>query len=99
MAFTKHASLQDAQVLDIKGSPTRLHLATLDKLSDYDAYRTGDGYMYARLRAISSRVNKNHDGWPSIELAGGPEIFERHAKQSSTGFTVEASEGNKEYGF
>ena len=55
--------------------------------------------MYVRLRAISSRVNKNNDGWPSIELAGGPEIFERHSKQSSTGFTVEAADGSPEFGF
>jgi hypothetical protein len=54
--------------------------------------------MYVRIRAISSRVNKNHDGWPSVELAGSPEIFEAH-KTSSTGFTVEAKEGNSKRGF
>jgi hypothetical protein len=74
-------------------------MASLDRLSDFHDYRTDDGYMYVRLRAISSRVNKNNDGWPSVELAGGPDIFERHAKQSSTGFTVEASEGSSKYGF
>lgn len=97
--FTKFATFEDAQVLDVKGSPTRKHAATLDKLNDFHDYRTDDGYMYVRLRAISSRVNKNNDGWPSIELAGGPEIFDRHAKQSSSGFTVEASEGNPKFGF
>lgn len=97
--FTKFATFEDAEVLEVKGSPTRRHTASLDKLSDFHDYRTDDGYMYVRLRAISSRVNKNNDGWPSIELAGGPEVFERHAKQSSTGFTVEASEGSPEYGF
>jgi hypothetical protein len=99
MAFTKYCSVQDAQVLDVKGSATRLHLATLDKVGDYSNYRTGDGYMYVRLRAISSRVNKNHDGWPSIELAGGPKVFERVSRQSSTGYTLAAKDGDPEYGF
>ncbi len=97
--LTKYATFEDAEVLAVKGSPTRRHSATLDKLSDFHDYRTDDGFMYVRLRAISSRVNKNNDGWPSIELAGGPEVFERHAKQSSSGFTVEASEGDPKFGF
>jgi hypothetical protein len=99
MSFTKFATFEDAEVLEVKGSPTRRHTASLDKLSDFHDYRTDDGYMYVRLRAISSRVNKNNDGWPSVELAGGPEIFERHAKQSSSGFTVEAADGDPEFGF
>lgn len=98
--FTKFATFEDAEILDIKGSSTKAHHASLKKISDFHNYRTEDGYLYVRLRAISSRVNKNNDGWPSIELAGGPEVFERHAKQSSTGgFTVEAGEGSPEYGF
>jgi hypothetical protein len=99
MSFTKFASFEDAEVLEVKGSPTRRHTASLDKLSDFHDYRTDDGYMYVRLRAISSRVNKNNDGWPSVELAGGPDVFERHAKQSSSGFTVEAADGSPEFGF
>lgn len=99
MSFTKFATFEDATVLEVKGSPTRRHAASLDKLSDFHDYRTDDGYMYVRIRAISSRVNKNNDGWPSIELAGGNEIFDRHAKQSSEGFTVEASEGSPKFGF
>ena len=99
MSFTKFASFEDTEVLEVKGSPTRRHTASLDRLSDFHDYRTDDGFMYVRLRAISSRVNKNNDGWPSVELAGGPEVFERHAKQSSNGFTVEASEGDKRFGF
>ena len=97
--LTKYATFQDAEVLEVKGSPTRRRTASLDSISSFRDYRTDDGYMYVRLRAISSRVNKNNDGWPSVELAGGPEVFERHSKQSSTGFTVEAADGNKEYGF
>lgn len=88
MAFTKYASLESAEVLGIKGSVDRQRLASLDKFADFEDYRTEDGYLYARIRAISSRVNKNHDGWPSIELAGGDEIFDRISKQA--GFAVEA---------
>lgn len=99
MGFTKYCSLEDTEILDIKGSPTRSLTASLDSLSSFRDYRTDDGYLYVRLRAISSRVNRNNDGWPSVELAGGPEIFERHAKQSSTGFTIEASEGDPKFGF
>jgi hypothetical protein len=99
MSFTKFATFEDAEVLEVKGSPTRRHTASLDRLSDFHDYRTDDGYMYVRLRAISSRVNKNNDGWPSIELAGSKEVFDKHAKQSSTGFTLEASEGDPQYGY
>lgn len=98
MAFTKYASLDAATVLDVKGTPTRQRTASLDKVADYHNYRTGDGYMYVRMRAISSRVNKNNDGWPTVELAGSPELFERHQSSDGGGFTIEASEGG-EYGF
>lgn len=91
----KYASLESAQILDLKGSQERSHTASLDKLSEFEDYRTEDGYLYARIRAISSRVNKNHDGWPSVELAGGKEVFERHANKTA-GFTVTA---NKEDSF
>ena len=65
MSFTKFAS---AEVLEVKGSNSRLKEASLSKFSDYDDYRTDDGYLYVRVRAISSRVNLNRDGWPSAEL-------------------------------
>ena len=65
MAFQKFASLE---VLEVKSAPTRQRTASLSKFADYSDYRTDDGYMYVRVRAISSRVNKNHDGWPSNEL-------------------------------
>lgn len=100
MPLRKYASLEQAQVLDLKGSQTRERTASLEKISDFEDYRTEDGYLYARIRAISSRVNKNHDGWPSVELAGGKETFDRHAKQHQAGFTVQAStEDNAKYGF
>ena len=97
MAFTRYASC-DAEILEIKGSPVKQVTASLDKLSDFENYRTDQGYMYVRIRAISSRVNKNHDGWPSVELAGSPEIFNQH-KAAAEGFVVEAADGNRNYGF
>jgi hypothetical protein len=99
MAIRKYASLEQAQVLELKGSPTRLHTASLEKIAEFEDYRTEDGYLYARIRAISSRVNKNHDGWPSIELAGGEDVFNRHARLATANFTVTAAEGDSKYGF
>lgn len=58
-----------AEILEVKGSKERIKTAGLDHMSDYSDYRTDDGFLYTRVRAISSRVNKNHDGWPSEELA------------------------------
>jgi hypothetical protein len=98
MAFTKFASYEVSEVLDIKGSATRQRTASLNKLADFEDYRTEDGYLYARIRAISSRVNKNYDGWPAIELAGSPEIFAQH-RSAAGGFTVEAANGNQKQGF
>src|SRR3954447_5414012 len=58
-----------AEVLDVRSSPTQLgRTASLSKFSEYNDYRTDDDYLYVRVRAISSRVNKNNDGWPSEEL-------------------------------
>lgn len=94
--FTRYASC-DAEILDIKGSSVKQVTASLDKLSDFENYRTDQGYMYVRIRAISSRVNKNHDGWPSVELAGSPAIFNQH--KAAEGFVVEAADGNSNYGF
>lgn len=63
--FTKFAK---AQVMDVRSAPSRVRSASLNKFADFNEYRTDDGYVYVRVRAISSRVNKNHDGWPSEEL-------------------------------
>jgi len=97
MAFTKYASLEVSKVLEIKGSAERDASASLSKIAAFEDYRTEDGYLYARIRAISSRVNKNHDGWPSVELAGGQEVFDRHTS-STGGFTVNAN-ASDQYGF
>lgn len=98
MPITKYASFEVSEILDVKGSRQKLEGASLSKVADYDDYRTDDGYLYVRIRAISSRVNKNHDGWPSVELAGSSEIFDRH-QASDDGFTLTSADGNKEYGF
>jgi hypothetical protein len=98
MAITKFAT---AEVLDIKGSKdARTREASLERLSDFHDYRTDDGYMYVRIRAISSRTNKNNDGWPTVELAGGSDAWEKIAgsRTSGEGITVEAKKGEK-YGF
>lgn len=100
MSLTKFASFEVSEILEVKGSESKSRTASLDKISDYSDYRTGDGYLYVRIKAISSRVNKNHDGWPSVELAGGETNWNKHASrhQSGTGFVVEANKGD-EYGF
>lgn len=97
MAIRKYASLEQAQVLGLKGTQEKERTASLDKFADYSDFRTSDGYLYARIRAISSRVNKNHDGWPSVELAGSEDVFNKHLAREG-GFTVEASDGH-DYGF
>lgn len=72
MSLTKYAK---AEIVGVKSSGARIKHATLDKFASYDDYRTDDGYLYVRVRAISSRVNKNHDGWPSTELQKSWETF------------------------
>lgn len=99
MAFTKYASFEAAQVLDVKGSPERAHTASLAKLADFADYRTDDGFLYCRIRAISSRVNKNHDGWPSVELAGGQDLFDRFASQAKTASFSAAASPEAKYGY
>src|SRR5438270_323485 len=91
MPITKYASFEVSEVLDVKGSRRKLDSASLSKVADYDDYRTNDGYLYVRIRAISSRVNKNDDGWPSVELAGSAEIFDGH--QAGEGFSIQSPQG------
>lgn len=100
MAFTKYASFEVSQVLDVKGAPTKVRQAALDKIGEYHDYRTEDGYLYARIVAISSRVNKNNDGWPSVELAGGQEVWDKIAsKVAKTGSITLAANPKDEYGY
>jgi hypothetical protein len=101
MSLTKFASLESAEVLELKSSPGRVKTASLNKMGEFNDYSTEDGYLYARIRAISSRVNKNHDGWPTAELAGGSEAWEKIASKresSDSGLTMEASKDD-EYGY
>lgn len=95
--LTKYASLENAQVLAVYGATTKQRHASLGTLADFHQYKTDDGFLYARIRAISSRVNKNYDGWPAIELAGGQDVFDRHTS-SADGFTVTA-DSSRDYGF
>ncbi len=60
--FTRYASFEVSDVLEVKGTHDQQKTASLDKVSDYSDFRTQDDYLYARIRAISSRVNKNNDG-------------------------------------
>jgi len=68
MSFKKYANVE---ILEVKPSRSKHRVATLDKFADWSDhdYRTSDDFLYVRVRAISSRVNLNHDSWPSEELA------------------------------
>lgn len=70
--FSKFAK---AEILDVKSSPSRVRHAALDHFADFEDYRTDDDFVYVRVRAISSRVNKNNDGWPSNELKKSYKTF------------------------
>src|ERR1700747_378311 len=96
--FTRYAKVEVQEILEVKGSPYQIKTANLTHMGGYEDYRTEDGYLYARIRAISSRVNKNHDAWPSVELAGDHSLMRDSRISSGTGFTVEANQDNR-YGF
>ena len=79
--LTKYTKIE--QILEVKSSSTRLpyewdapentNLSTFSKMAS--KVEEQDGYLYVRARAISSRVNKNNDGWPSEELASAYKTF------------------------
>lgn len=78
--FQTYASLEE--VLEVKTASNRLDLdynASGKNLAKFAAAQNeGDiegGYIYVRARAISSRVNKNNDGWPSEELGRAYKTF------------------------
>src|ERR1700756_5741384 len=98
MSFTRYAKVEVQEILEVKGSPHQIKTASLTHMGGYEDYRTQDGFLYARIRAISSRVNKNHDAWPSVELAGDHSLISDSRVTSGTGFTVEANQDNR-YGF
>jgi hypothetical protein len=80
----RYATIEDS-VLEFKESRERLpyvhdsipggNLAKFANLEDQPLTEGEDGYLYVRARAISSRVNKNNDGWPSDELARAYKSF------------------------
>lgn len=72
MAHRKYAR---SEVLGVKSSAERAAAPSLSAFSSFDDYKTDDGFLYVRVRAISSRVNKNHDGWPSEELSKAYRTF------------------------
>lgn len=80
------------EVIEVKNADEKIEgnakLSSFDHIPA-DTYRTDDGYVYVKVRAISSRVNKNFDGWPVNELAGMDEneyrkITSNFQKDSST---------------
>lgn len=73
--ITKYAK---AEILDVRMSKGRQKNASLDKFASIGEgtdFRLDDGYIYTKVRAISSRVNKNNDGWPAEELAKAYQTF------------------------
>jgi hypothetical protein len=108
--ITKYA---DLEVLEVKRTDKKLEgaqrIASFDHLPA-ETYRTDDDYMYVKVRAISSRVNKNNDGWPAHELAGmGEDKFHQlvaslDEEDKNTGKTARAFTARKlstrgDYGF
>jgi hypothetical protein len=76
----KYAKVEE--ILEVKTSKEKLPYNpefnpgdTLNKFASMKSIQDEDGYLYVRCRAISSRVNKNHDGWPSAQLAEAYESF------------------------
>ena len=76
----KYARIE--KILEVKTSAERLPYewnqeenVNLQRFAAMSDSKTEDGYLYVRTRAISSRVNKNNDGWPSEELANAYSTF------------------------
>lgn len=63
----------NCEIIEVKSADEKIEgnakMSSFDHIPR-DTYRTNDGYIYVKVRAISSRVNKNFDGWPVNELAG-----------------------------
>lgn len=75
--ITKYANIEE--ILDVKTSASRLEydpdISALQRFAAIKTTDKNDGYLYVRCRAISSRTNRNHDGWPSSELAKAYKTF------------------------
>jgi hypothetical protein len=105
----------NCEVIEVKSADEKIEgnakFSSFDHIPK-DTYRTKDGYIYVKVRAISSRVNKNFDGWPVNELAGMEEkdfrnVASKLAKTSEVGgmnkltFTGDSEEirAKGDYGF
>ena len=75
--LTKYARSEG--ILEIKTASERIVPSfpgeAFSKFAALEDAKTEDGFLYVRTRAISSRVNKNNDGWPSEELAKAYKTF------------------------
>ena len=76
--FTKYTRVEE--ILETKYSHERMEYFSnpgegLSKFAAMSDSKESDGYLYVKCRAISSRVNKNNDGWPSEELAKSFKTF------------------------
>ena len=88
--LTKYA---DCEIVDFQlTSPSEIRKTASFEHIPEDRFRTKDGYLYVKVRAISSRVNKNHDGWPVNELAGMKESAFRDLQKE---LDLEDSDTNK----
>lgn len=78
--LTKFAKVEE--ILEVKSLDQRMAYSLGEEAGDRlvrfaaaSDMKTEDGYLYVRCRAISSRVNKNNDGWPAEELAKSFKTF------------------------
>ena len=64
MALRKFTTLE----LNMEDSfqPDSEHLEKIAKIADFE-FTPEPGFLYVTSRAISSRVNANHNGWPPSE--------------------------------
>lgn len=72
-----HIKYANAKISDVRYSETRIDDISPDSFSRLaSSPLSEDGYLYVQTRAISSRVNKNGDGWPSTALKEAYSTFE-----------------------
>lgn len=70
-------SIRKYAAVDLKVHRPELVTAhqSLSKFGSF-AFKPRPGYVYPRVRAISARINKNFDGFPSIELQKAAHTFQ-----------------------
>lgn len=72
MAIRKYAS---ARVVGHIAGPDEIGRAAIAKFGSF-SFNPRAGFVYPRVRAISARINKNFDGFPSDELRKAAHTFE-----------------------